>query len=65
MGQVKILLQLLTVFGLIISAEELGIHLIQQEGWMLELVQDWSTVNIVEQVVLIIGLVREYSVIHK
>jgi hypothetical protein len=40
MGQVKILLQLLTMFGLVASAEELGIHLIQQWGWMLELAQD-------------------------
>ncbi len=29
MGQVEILLQLCTMFGLIISAEKLGIHLIQ------------------------------------
>jgi hypothetical protein len=37
MQQVKILCQLLTMFGLVLSVEESGIHLIQCRGWMLEL----------------------------
>jgi hypothetical protein len=65
MGQVKILLQLLTMFGFVVRLEELGIHLIKQGGWMLELAQDWSAINIVEQVFVVLRLVRESSVIDK
>jgi hypothetical protein len=63
MGKVEILLQLLTMFRLVVSTEELGIHLIQQGGWMLELAQDRSAIDIVQQVSIVLGLLRESSVI--
>jgi hypothetical protein len=65
MQQVKILHQLLTMFGLVIRAEESGVHFIQCRGWMLELAQDWSAIDIVEQVFVVLGLVRESSVINE
>jgi hypothetical protein len=65
MRQVEIFHQLLTMFGLVISAEESGVHLIQCRGWMLELAQDWSAINIVEQVFVVLGLIRESSVVDE
>ncbi len=53
------------MFGLIVSAEELRIHLIQWRGWVLELVQDRSTIDIVQQVFIVLRLVRESSVVDK
>ena len=53
------------MFGFVVSAEELRIHLIQWRGWMLELVQDWSTIDIVQQVFIVLRLVRESSIIDK
>ncbi len=53
------------MFGFVISAEELRIHLIQWRGWVLELAQDWSTIDIVQQVFVLLRLVRESSVIDK
>ncbi len=50
MGEVKILPQLLTVFGLIIGAEKLRVDLIKGRWRMFELLQDWSALNVVEQV---------------
>ena len=65
MGQVEILFQMHTMFGLVICAEKLGIHLIQLQGWMFELAQDWSAIYIVQHVFVEPGLVRESSVIDK
>jgi hypothetical protein len=65
MQQVEILHQLLTMFGLVISSEESGVHRIQCRGWMLELAQDWSAINIVEQVLVLLGLIRESSVVDE
>ena len=53
------------MFGLVISAEELRVHRIQWWGWVFELAQDRSTINIVQQVFIVLGLVRESSVIDK
>jgi hypothetical protein len=53
-GEVKILPQLLTMFGLIIGAEKLGVDLIKGRWRMLELLQDWSALNVVEQVIILI-----------
>ena len=53
------------MFGLVVSAEELRIHLIQWRGWVLELAQDRSAINIVQQVFVVLRLVRESSVINK
>jgi hypothetical protein len=53
------------MFGLVVSAEKLGIHLIQSRVWVLELAQDWSVIDIVQQVFIVLGLVRESSVINK
>ena len=53
------------MFGFVISAEELRIHLIQWWGWVLELAQDRSTIDIVQQVFVVLRLVRESSVINK
>ncbi len=53
------------MFGLVVSAEELRIHLIQLRRWVLELAQDRSTIDIVQQVFVVLGLVRESSVINK
>jgi hypothetical protein len=33
--------------------------------WMLELAQDWSAIKIMKQVVIVVGLIREPSVINK
>ncbi len=51
--------------GLVVSAEELRVHRIQWWGWVFELAQDWSTIDIVQQVLVVLGLVRESSVINK
>ena len=53
------------MFGLVVSAEELRIHLIQWRGWVLELAQDQSTSDIVQQVFVVLRLVREFSVFNK
>ncbi len=53
-GEVKISPQLLTMFGLIIGAEKLGVNLIKGRWRMFELLQDWSALNIVKQVVMVI-----------
>ncbi len=53
------------MFGLVVSAEELRIHRIQWRGWVLELAQDRSTIDIVQQVFVVLRLVRESSVINK
>ncbi len=53
------------MFGLIVSAEKFGIQLIQRRGWVLELAQDWSTIDIVQLVFIVLGLVRKSSVINK
>ena len=53
------------MFGLVVNAEELRIHLIQWRGWVLELAQDWSTIDIVQQVFIVLRLVRESSIIDK
>jgi hypothetical protein len=34
-------------------------------GWMLELAQNWSAIDIVQQIFVVLGLVRESSVINK
>ncbi len=65
MQQAKILCQLRTMFRLVISTEESGIHLIQCRGWMLELAQDWSAINIVEQDFVVLRLVRESSAVDE
>ncbi len=54
MGEVKILPQLLTVFGLIIGAKKLWVDLIKGRWRMFELLQNWSALNVVEQVVVVI-----------
>ncbi len=54
MEEVKVSLQLLTMFGLIISAEEFGVNLIKERWWMFQLAQDWSALNVVKQVVVVI-----------
>ena len=38
---------------------------VQIWSWMLESVQNWTTVDIVKQMVIIFGLIREPSVIQK
>mgnify|MGYP006140010367 CR=1 FL=1 len=53
------------MFGLVVNAEELRIHLIQWRGWVLELAQDRSTIDIVQQVFVVLRLIRESSVIDK
>jgi len=53
------------MFELVVSAEELRIHLIQWRGWVLELAQDQSTIDIVKQVFVVLRLVRKSSVIDK
>ena len=53
------------MFGFVVSAEELRIHLIQWRGWVLELAQDRSTMDIVQQVFVVLRLVRESSVVDK
>ena len=53
------------MFGLVVSAEELRVHRIQWWGWGFELAQDRSTIDILQQVLLVLRLVRESSVINK
>jgi hypothetical protein len=53
-GEVKILPQLLTMFGLIIGCEKLWVDLIKGRWRMFELSQDWSALNVVKQVVIVI-----------
>ncbi len=53
------------MFGIVVSTEELWIHLIQWRGWVLELAQDRSTIDIVQQVFVVRRLVRESSVMDK
>jgi hypothetical protein len=53
------------MFGLVLSAEELRVHCIQWWGWVFELAQDRSTIDIVQQVLVVLRLVRESSVINK
>jgi hypothetical protein len=52
MGEIKVLFQLLTMFGLIISAIEFGVDLIKGRWWMFLLAQDLSALNVVKQVVV-------------
>jgi hypothetical protein len=67
MQQVKIASKLLTITmgGLVVSTEEGWVHLIKQWWWVLEFMKDWSSFNIVEQVLVVLGLVRETPVIDK
>jgi hypothetical protein len=65
MGQVEIFLKLLTVDGLVVSTEESRIHLIKQWWWVLEFTKDWSSINIVEQDLVVLRLVREPPVIDE
>ncbi len=65
MQQVEIFLKLLTMGGLVVSTEESRIHLIKQWWWVLEFTKDWSSINIVEQVLVVLGLVRDPPVINK
>jgi hypothetical protein len=51
--------------GLVVSTEESRIHLIKQWWWVLEFTKDWSSIDIVEQVLIVLGLVREPPVINK
>jgi hypothetical protein len=65
MRQVKISSKLLTMGGLILSTEEGRVHLIKQWWWVLEFTKDWSSFNIMEQVLVVLGLIRETPVIDK
>ncbi len=51
--------------GLVVSTEEGRVHLIKQWWWVLEFTKDWSSFDIVEQVLVVLGLVRETPVIDK
>ncbi len=65
MQQVEIFLKLLTKGGLILSTEKSRIHLIKQWWWVLEFTKDWSSIDIAEQILEVLGLVREPPVIDK
>jgi hypothetical protein len=52
MQQVEIFSKLLTRGGLVISTEESRIHLIKQWWRVLEFTKDWSSIGIVEQVLV-------------
>ncbi len=65
MQQVEIFLKLLTMGGLVVSTEESRIHLIKQWCWVLEFTNDCSSINIVEQVLVVFGLIREPPVIDE
>jgi hypothetical protein len=65
MQQVKISSKLLTMGGLIVSTEEGRVHLIKQWWWVLEFTKDWSSFDIMEQVLVVLGLVRETPVINQ
>ena len=51
--------------GFVVSTEEGRVHLIKQWWWVLEFTKDWSSFDIVEQVLVVLGLVRETPVINK
>ncbi len=65
MQQVEIFLKLLTMGGLVVSTEKSRSHLIKQWWWVLEFTKDWSSIDFVEQVLVVLGLVREPPVINK
>jgi hypothetical protein len=65
MQQVKIFSKLLTMGGLVVSTEESRVHLIKQWWWVLDFTKDWSSFDIVEQVLVVLGLIREPPVINK
>jgi hypothetical protein len=51
--------------GVVVSTEESRIHLIKQCWWVLEFTKDWSSIDIVEQVLVILRFVRDPPVIKK
>jgi hypothetical protein len=63
MQQVEFSSKLLTMGGLAESTEECRVHLIKQWWWALEFMKDWSSFYIVEQVLVVLELVRETPVI--
>jgi hypothetical protein len=65
MQQVKIFSKLLTMGGLVVSTEESRIHLIKQWWWVLEFTKNWSSIDIVEQIFVVLGLVREPPIIDE
>jgi hypothetical protein len=65
MQQVEIFSKLLTIGGLVVSTEESRIHLIKQWRWVLEFTKDWSSIEIVEQILVVLGLIREPPVTNK
>ncbi len=65
MRQVEIFSKLLTMGGIVVSKEEIRAHLIKQWWWVLKFMKDWSSFDIVEQVLVVPGLVRETPVIDK
>ncbi len=65
MQQVEIILKLLTMGGLVVSTEESRIHLVKQWWCVLEFTKDWSSIDIREQILVVLRLVREPPVINK
>jgi hypothetical protein len=53
------------VFGFIVGTSKEWIHLVKGRGWVFELAQDDSAIDIAQQCFLVLGFIREPAIIDK
>ncbi len=53
------------MFGFIVGTSKEWIHLVKERGWVFELAQDDSAIDIAQQCFKVLGFIREPAIIDK
>jgi hypothetical protein len=53
------------MFGFIVGTSNEWIHLVKGRGWVFELAQDDSAIDIAQQCFIVLGFIREPTIINK
>jgi hypothetical protein len=53
------------MFGFIVGTSKEWIHLVKGRGWVFELAQDDSAIDIAQQCFIVLGFIREPAIIDK
>ncbi len=53
------------MFGFIVGTSKERIHLVKGRGWVFELAQDDSAIDIAQQCFIVLGFIREPAIIDK